>query len=147
MTINSMKMVLFVSLAVTHWMQTQGSSARVSMQLKKRASFDGNLPAMSACYKSEIENTSPLQCASHCLTRSDVCYGVLFNWYFKTCKLIKCNPAYVFADGQFDTGRWDLLWKENGMRFFLIIHRSLSLSLSLCLSLSLSSLSAVGTRT
>lgn len=101
MTISSFKMVLFVSLAVTHWMKRQGSSAEVSMQMKKHASFDGNLPVVSACYNSEIENISPLYCASQCLTRPNVCYGILFNRESETCKIIKCNPAYVFFEEHF----------------------------------------------
>ena len=137
MTISSFKMVLFVSLAVTHWMKRQGSSAEVSMQMKKHASFDGNLPVMSACYNSEIENISPLYCASQCLTRPNVCYGILFNWESETCKIIKCNPAYVFFEEHFDPGRWDLLWKENGMHYiiFFTITSCVCQSETFCLSL------------
>ncbi|XP_078330264.1 perlucin-like protein [Crassostrea virginica] len=82
--------------------------------MKKHASFDGNLPRTSACYVLEIDNTSPLYCGSQCLTRPDVCQGILFNRDSKACKLIKCNPAFVFTDGQFDTGKWELHWIENG---------------------------------
>ena len=115
-------MAIFVTLAITKWTQGQDSGAVVSALMKKHASFDGNLPRTSACYISEIDNTSPLQCASQCLTRPDVCHGILFNRDSKACKLIKCNPAFIFTDGQFDTGKWELHWKENGKK-----------NLSLCL--------------
>ena len=112
-------MAIFVSLAITKWTQGQDSGA-VSL-MKKQGDFDGNLPLTSTCYVSEIDNTSPLKCASQCLTRPDVCHGVLFNWETKKCKLIKCNPAFVFTDEKFDTGRWELYWKENGINFIYII--------------------------
>nr|XP_022311950.1 aggrecan core protein-like [Crassostrea virginica] len=114
MIIRNFNTAIFVTLAITKWTQGQDSGAVVSALMKKHASFDGNLPRTSACYISEIDNTSPLQCASQCLTRPDVCQGILFNRDSKACKLIKCNPAFVFTDGQFDTGKWELHWKENG---------------------------------
>ena len=114
MIIRNFNTAIFVTLAITKWTQGQDSGAVVSALMKKHASFDGNLPRTSACYISEIDNTSPLQCASQCLTRPDVCQGILFNRDSKACKLIKCDPAFVFTDGQFDTGKWELHWKENG---------------------------------
>ena len=105
-------MVIFVSLAMINL--TQGSGAVVSLHMKSRASFDGNF--ISACYE-EIENASPIQCVSQCLIRSDVCYGVLFNKEREACKLIKCNPADLFLFGQFNTGRWNLFLKENGIHY------------------------------
>ena len=116
MRMSSFHMALFVSLAITNWTQGQGAGAVVSVQMKKRATFNGNLPLTSTCYNSEIENTSPLYCASRCLIRPEVCHGILFNRETGACKLIKCNPAGAFSEGQFNPGRWDLLWKENGIQ-------------------------------
>ena len=112
----SFNTVIFVSLAITNWTQSQASGAMVSVQMKKRASFDGNLNLTSTCYISEIENTSPVRCASRCLIRPDVCHGILFNRESGACKLMKCNPVSAFSEGQFYTGKWDLLWKENGIQ-------------------------------
>ena len=112
MKTNRFNMVIFVSLAIINW--TQGSGAVVSLLMKNRASFDGNLPLIWECYE-EIENARLIQCVSQCLIRSDVCYGVLFNKESEVCKLIKCNPADLFSFGQFDTGRWHLYLKENGI--------------------------------
>ena len=109
-------MALFVSLAITNWTQGQGAGAVVSVQMKKRATFDGNLPLTSTCYNSEIENTSTLYCASRCIIRPEVCHGILFNRESGACKLIKCSPAGAFSEGQFNPVRWDLLWKENGIQ-------------------------------
>ena len=114
----SFNTVIFVSLAITNWTQGQDPGAAVSVQMKKRASFDGNLTLTSTCYISEIKNTSPSYCASRCLFRPDVCHGILFNRESETCKLIKCNPAGAFSEGQFYTGKWDLLWKEKGIQKF-----------------------------
>lgn len=114
MITNRFNMVIFVSLAIINL--PQGSGAVVSLQMKNRASFDGNLPIISACYE-EIEIASLIQCVSPCRIRSDVCYGVLFNKESETCKLIKCNPADLFSFGQFDTGRWHLYLKENGIHY------------------------------
>ena len=121
MTITSLSIVLSVSLAIIPRTQGQDSGPVVSALMKKQASFDGNLPRTSTCYLSEIDNTCPLYCASQCLSRPDVCYGILFNRESETCKLIKFNPADDFTDGQTDTGRWDLLWKENGMHYIIQI--------------------------
>ena len=116
MIMRSFNMVIFVSLAITNWTQGQASGVMVSVQMKKRASFDGNLNLTSKCYISEIENTSPLYCASRCLIRPDVCHGILFNRESGACKLMKCNPVSAFSEGQFYNGKWDLLWKENGIQ-------------------------------
>ena len=121
MIVRSFNTAIFVTLAITRWTQGQDAGAVVSALMKKYASFDGNLPLTSACYVLEIDNTSPLECGSQCLTRPDVCYGILFNRESETCKLIKCNPAFVFTDEKFDTERWELYWKENGINFIYII--------------------------
>ena len=136
MTISSLKMLMFVSLAYTSWTNGQDSDAMIRIFMKKRSSFDGNLPLTSSYYNSEIKFTNPVQCASQCLTRFELCRGILFNHEYETCKLIKCNPADAFSVGQFKTGRWELFWRENGIKYTHFI--SLSLSLSLFLSLSLS---------
>ena len=119
----SILMLIFVSLAYTSWTNGQDSGAMIRIFMKKRSSFDGNLPLTSACYVLEIDNTSPLECGSQCLTRPDVCYGILFNRESETCKLIKCNPAYVFSDEKFDTGRWELYWKEYGINYIYIFNK------------------------
>ena len=131
MIIRNFNTAVFVTLAITKWTQGQDSGAVVSALMKKHASFDGNLPRTSACYISEIDNTSPLQCASQCLTRPDVCHGILFNRDSKACKLIKCNPAFIFTDGQFDTGKWELHWKENGKNYIYIFFHTYHLSICL----------------
>ena len=115
MKTNRFNMVLLVSLAIIRW--TQGSGAVVSLLMKNRASFDGHLPLIRECYE-EIENAHLIQCVSQCPICSDVCYGVLFNKESEACKLIKCNPADLFSFGQFDTGRWNLFLKENGIQYF-----------------------------
>ena len=120
MIIRNFNTAIFVTLAITKWTQGQDSGAVVSALMKKHASFDGNLPRTSACYVLEIDNTSPLYCGSQCLTRPDVCHGILFNRDSKACKLIKCNPAFVFTDGQFDTGKWELHLKESGKHHIYI---------------------------
>ena len=147
MRISSFNMVIFVSLVITNWTQGQDFGAVVSVRMKKHESFDGNLPVTSACYNLEIENTSHLQCASYCLTRPDVCYGILFKRETKTCKLIKCNPAYVFFENHFDTGKWDLLWKEKGIHYDVFFTNTSCLCpfVSFCLSLNI--FVVVGSRT
>ena len=120
MIVRSFNMAIFVSLALTKWTQCQDSVAVALM--KQHASFDGNLPLTSTCYNLEIEKTSSLRCASQCLTRPDICHGILFTWETKKCKLIKCNPADVFTDGNYDTGRWKLYWKENGINYIEIFN-------------------------
>ena len=52
---SSFHMVLFVSLAITNWTQGQGAGAVVSVQMKKRATFNGNLSLTSTCYNSEMK--------------------------------------------------------------------------------------------
>ena len=118
MIVRSFKIAIFVFLVITKWTQGQNSGAVGLM--KKQGDFDGNLPLSSTCYVSEIDNTSPLQCASQCLTRPDVCHGILFTRDSKKCRLIKCNPAYVFTDEKFEIGRWELYWKENGINYIYI---------------------------
>ena len=118
MITNRFNMVTFVSLAMINW--TQVSGAVVSLLMKNLASFDGNLPLIRECYE-EIEKARLIQCVSQCLIRSDVCYGVLFNKGSEACKLIKCNPADLFLFGQFDTGRWNLFLKEDGIHYIYLI--------------------------
>ncbi|XP_078328016.1 uncharacterized protein LOC111117162 isoform X2 [Crassostrea virginica] len=110
----SILMLIFVSLAYTSWTNGQDSGAMIRIFMKKRSSFDGNLPLTSECYNSEMKFTNPVQCASQCLTRIELCRGILFNQEYGTCRLIKCNPADAFSVGQFNTGRWELFWRENG---------------------------------
>ena len=130
----SILMLIFVSLAYTSWTNGQDSGAMIRIFMKKRSSFDGNLPLTSACYNSEMKFTNPVQCASQCLTRIELCHGILFNQEYGTCKLIKCNPADAFSVGQFNSGRWELFWRENGIKYTDFISLFLSLSLSLSLS-------------
>ena len=140
MTITCFNIILFVSLAILNWTNSQESGAMISALMKKHASFGGNLPLTRACYHLELENTSLLQCASQCLTRIDLCYGFLLNQESKTCKLVKCIPSDSFSVRQFDTGLWDLFWNENGINYtsFYKYWWSLSVWLFGCLALSLS---------
>ena len=109
-----------------------GSNEFVSVFMEKRASFFNNLPQRSACYHSEMEKISKLRCLSQCLSRLDVCSGILFNKERQTCKLIDCNPADTFESPYLENGRWDLFWKKNGMLLsFQILFNCFLYSLSL----------------
>ena len=112
MHLGNFKMLCLVALSVIGWKFCYGSNEFVSAFMEKRASFFNNLPLRSACYHSEIENTSKLRCLSQCLSRLDVCNGILFNKERQTCKLIECNPADAFDGSDLDNGRWDLFWKK-----------------------------------
>ena len=132
MHLGNFKMLCWVALALISLKFCHGSNEFVSAFMEKRASFFDNLPLRSACYHSEIENTSKLRCLSQCLARLDVCSGILFNKERQTCKLIECNPADVFDGPVLDNGRWDLFWKKNGIilsRYYLIAFFTLCLSL------------------
>ena len=132
MHLGNFKMLCLVALSVIGWKFCHGSNEFVSVFMEKRASFFNNLPLRSACYHSEIENTSKLRCLSQCLARLDVCNGILFNKERQTCKLIECNPADEFVGPDLDNGRWDLFWKKNGIILsFQILFNSFLYSLSL----------------
>ena len=130
MHLGNFKMLCLVALSVIGWTFCHGSNEFVSVFMEKRASFDNNLPLRSACYHSEIENTSKLRCLSQCLARLDVCNGILFNKERQTCKLIECNPADTFDGPDLYNGRWDLFWKQNGIilsKYYLIAFFTLCL--------------------
>ena len=132
MNLGNFKMLCLVALFVIGWKFCHGSNEVISVFMDKRASFDNNLPLRSACYHSEIENTSKRRCLSKCLSRLDVCNGILFNKERQTCKLIDCNPADTFDGPDLNNGRWDLFWKKNGIilsKYFLIAFFTLCLSL------------------
>ena len=132
MHLGNFMMLCLVALSVVGWTLCHGSNEFVSAFMEKRASFFNNLPLRSACYHSEIENTSKLRCLSQCLARLDVCKGILFNKDRQTCKLIDCNPADAYVGPDLDNGRWDLFWKKNGIILsFLILFNSFLYSLSL----------------
>ena len=134
MHLGNFKMLCLVALSVIGWKICYGSNEFVSVFMEKRASFFNNLPLRSACYHSEIENTSKLRCLSQCLSRLDVCNGILFNKERQTCKLIDCNPADTFEGPYLENGRWDLFWKKNGMILsFQILFKSFLYPLSLLL--------------
>ena len=127
MHLGSFNVLFWVALVFIRWMFCHGSNEFVSVFMEKRESFDNNLPLTSACYNSEIENTSPIRCSSQCLDSQAVCKGILFNQERKTCKLIKCSPTH--SDLDFDPGRWTLFWKTTGIYIFFKISLSLSLSI------------------
>ena len=132
MHLGNFKMLCLVAVALISLKICHGSNEFVSVFIEKRASFFDNLPLRSACYHSEIENTSKLRCLSQCLARLDVCKGILFNKERQTCKLIDCNPADTFDGSDLDTGRWDLFWGKNGIILsFQILFNSFLYSLSL----------------
>ena len=136
-------MVIFVSLVITNWTQGQDFGAVVSVRMKKHESFDGNLPVTSACYNLEIV----LLTAWLALTSAMAWWNIYFKMETKTCKLIKCNPAYVFFENHFDTGKWDLLWKEKGIHYVVFFTNTSCLCpfVSFCLSLNI--FVVVGSRT
>ena len=119
MHLGSINVLYWVALVFIRWMFCHGSNEFVSVFMEKRESFDNNLPLTSACYNSEIENTSPIRCTSQCLDSHAVCKGILFNQERKTCKLINCSPTHSALD--FDPGRWTLFWKTTGIYLFIKI--------------------------
>ena len=135
MRLGSFNVLFWVALVISSTF-SHGSDEFVSVFMEKRESFDNNLPLTSACYNSEIENTSPICCSSQCLASHAVCNGILFNQERKTCKLINCNPTHPAVD--FDPGSWTLFWKTTGIYLFFKISLPPSLSLLLSLSLCLS---------
>ena len=134
MRMSSFHMALFVSLAITNWTQGQGAGAVVSVQMKKRATFNGNLPLTSTCYNSEIENTSPLYCASQCHIRPEFCHGILFNRESGTCKFCGCNLWRTVQPWQVGS---TLDRKSYTIIFIYKYQLSLSVSLNISVSFSL----------
>lgn len=124
-------MLFWVVLALVSWTFCHGANEAINVFMEKRASFDNNLRLTSACYISEIEKTSRLRCFSQCLSRLDVCNGILFNQERKACKLIKCNPTDSLSGLSVDIGRWDLFWNTYGIHIF---YKWLSISLYWSLS-------------
>ena len=116
MHLGSFNMLILVALVLISWTFCHGSDEFASVLMEKRASFDTNLPLTSACYDSEIRNTSKLPCLFQCLNHLDVCNGILFNQESQTCKIINCYPADEFSGQDFDPGRWDLYGKTTGIR-------------------------------
>ena len=121
MHLGSFNMLFLVAFSLISWMFCHGSDAFISFFIEKRASFDNNLPLTSACYISDIENTSRLRCFSQCVSRLDVCNGILFNQERQACKLIKCNPANSSSGPHVAIGSWDLFWNTYGIHIFLHI--------------------------
>ena len=135
MYLGSCNMLFWVALALISWTFCHGSDEVTSVFMEKRASFDNNLPLTSACYISEIKKTSKLRCLSQCLSRLDVCNGILFNQESQACKLIKCNPADSFAGVGVAIGSWDLFWNTCGIHIFLLIAVDKYLCIGVYLSL------------
>ena len=135
MYLGNSSMLFWVALVLISWTFCHGSDEIVSVLMEKRASFDNKLPLTSACYISEIENTSRLRCFSQCVSHLDVCNGIVFNQESQACKLIKCNPADLSSGQSVAIGSWDLFWNTCGTHIFLQIANYMSIFFGFYLSM------------